>query len=63
MIDEMNREVCVGAYCKKYEVEEQFKVAYELIEMIIKFCVRKTINEALMEKLRRQRDERYRVGP
>jgi hypothetical protein len=63
MIDKINREICAGAYCKKYETEEQFKIAYELIEMIIKFCVRKTVNEALMEAVKRQRDERCGVGP
>jgi len=45
MLDQRNREVCVGARCIRYETDEQFKVAYELVMVIAKFCDVKMMNK------------------
>ena len=51
-LDRYNREVCVGTRCMRYETEEQFKMAYELVMEIARFCDVKAVNERMMEALR-----------
>jgi hypothetical protein len=45
VLDEIGREMCIGAKCIRYEIDEQFKVAYELVMAIAKFCDVKIMNE------------------
>jgi hypothetical protein len=53
MLDQRNREVCIGAGCIRYGTDDQFKVAYELVMAIAKFCDVKIMNE---------RSKAYREG-
>jgi len=53
MLDQRNREVCIGAKCIRYEIDGQFKTVYELMMTIAKFCDVKIMNE---------RSKTYREG-
>jgi len=41
IIDNCNRQICVGAKCIKYRTRKQFDIAYEVVMEIARYCEEK----------------------
>jgi len=38
IIDNYNRQICIGAKCIKYRTRKQFDIAYEMVMEVARYC-------------------------